>query len=142
MDRPMSDNEDDGSLHSGTRVPSIGEDALDPLVKHLVVNEECCRAIYRSSNGNDYICPRVAASCLKRNHLRTRVTNRGDPAIYEIHRGIRGGFYGVYSGRRLSPEEHSRLIREARARNRASAAVTAGVHVLAGGTPADDTQAF
>jgi hypothetical protein len=31
----MSDNEDNMSIHSGTSIPSIGEDALDPLVKHL-----------------------------------------------------------------------------------------------------------
>jgi hypothetical protein len=128
----MSDTEDNLSIRSGTSVPSIGEDALDPLVKHLIVSEECCRAIYRSSNGMDYICPWTTSACLKRNHIRIRATNQGDPAIYEIHWGVRGGFYGVYSGRRLSPEDHSRLIQEARERSRANATVTAGAQLLGG----------
>jgi hypothetical protein len=132
-------SEDDESVHSGTSVPSIGEDAQDPQVRHLIVSEECCRAVYRSSDGGTYICPRITEDCMKRNHVRLRVTNRGDPAIYEIHRGVRGGFRGVFADVRLSPDEHNRLIQEARDRNRASAALTAGADVLTGasGTVAD-----
>jgi hypothetical protein len=123
---------DEESIHSGTSVPSIGEDAQDPQVRHLIIGDECCRAIYRSSDGNNYICPRVTEDCQKRNHIRIRVTHRGELAIYAIHRGTRGGFRGVLADARLSPEEHQRLIQEARERNRASAALAAGAGTLTG----------
>lgn len=129
----MSDYGDDDSVHSGTSVPSIGEDAADPQVRHLIVSEDCCRAIYRSSGGDQYICPRITQECHKRNHIRMRAIHRGEAAIYEIHRGVRGGFRGVRSDRRLSPEEHLRLIDETRERNRASAALTVGASALTGG---------
>jgi hypothetical protein len=129
----MSEFEDDDSVHSGTSVPSIGEDAADPQVRHLIVSEDCCRAIYRSSGGDQYICPRITQDCQKRNHVRMRATQGGDAAIYEIHRGVRGGFRGVRSDRRLSPEEHLLLIDEARERNRASAALTVGASTLTEG---------
>jgi hypothetical protein len=98
----MSDWEDEGSLQSGTSVPSIGDDVDDPQIQHLVVSQDRCRAMYRSSSGDTYICPRETDLCHKRNHIRIRVTNRGDPGIYEIHRGTRGGFRGIYGNRRLT----------------------------------------
>ncbi len=71
----MSDDEE--SVHSDMSVPSIGDDAHDPQVRHLIVSEECCRAVYRNSDGGNYICPRVLEECQKRNHIRIRATNRG-----------------------------------------------------------------
>jgi hypothetical protein len=126
---------DDESVHSGTSVPSIGEDYQDPQVQHLIVGEECCRAIYRSIDGVHYICPRNLSNCHKRNHLRLRVTALGEPGIYEIHRGTRGGFKGVNAHRRLSPADHNILLEEARERNRANAAMAAGLVALGGTVP-------
>jgi hypothetical protein len=143
----MLDYEDDDSVHSGTSVPSIGEDAADPQVRHLIVSEDCCRAIYRSSGGNQYICPRITQECHKRNHIQSCAIHQGEAAS-EIHCGLQGGFQGVRSDQRLSPDEHLRLIDEIRERNRASAALTVGataltkgletVASLAIGLPSDD----
>jgi hypothetical protein len=129
----MSDVDDKRSTHSGTSVPSIGEDAQDPQVRHLIVGDGACRAIYRSSHGCDYICPRLMNDCHKRNYICIRATNRGAAAIYEIDRGVRGAFRGVFADRPLAPEDHARLMEEARERNRANAALAAGVVTLEGG---------
>jgi hypothetical protein len=129
----MTLSEEEESVHSGMSVPSIGEDAQDPQVRHLIVSEECCRAVTRSSDGNNHICPRIMDVCHKRNHIRVRATNRGEAGIYQIHRGVRGAYRGVLADvPRLSPEEHTRLIQEARDRNRASAALAAGAGTLTG----------
>jgi hypothetical protein len=132
----MSDFDDDEPVHSGTSVLSIGEDYQDPQVQHLIVGEDCCRAIYRSIEGVHYICPRKRDECHKRNHVRLRVTSLGEVGIFEIHRGIRGGFRGVYAHCRLSEADHHILLKEARDRNRVNAAVAAGrTGVLVGNLP-------
>jgi hypothetical protein len=131
----MSDFDDDESVHSGTSVPSIGDDYQNPQVQHLIVGEDCCRAIYRSIDRVHYICPRKGDECHKRNHVRLRVTALGEAGIFEIHRGTRGGFRGVYAHRRLSEANHHILLEEAQERNRANTAVAAGTGVLVGDLP-------
>jgi hypothetical protein len=128
----MSDLEDEGSDHS---IPSIGDDVSDLQAWHLVISEDRCRALYKSSDGRVYICPQETAVCHKRNHIRIRVTNRGTTGIHKIHRGVRGAFRGIYGDRKLTPGDHNRLLEESRGRDRASISLNAGLGLLTGVPP-------
>ena len=122
MDDSITSSRGRSKSRSSTSSRSSSVSSAGSVAETRILNEGHCRAIYRGSNGQDFICDRPHP-CRRKGHqvLCQDEETRGAPGVYEVVFSARGRALGLLAHTGSSLDDYSSRQNQIREQNQALA---------------------